>query len=174
MPSSKLHRAPDTSQMEIAGSPGYMAPEQVLDGEVSPRTDVFSLGVILFEIVTGEQPFDDKGLGGILARAHQGGSVPPPSTVASAEVPTVLDVLVRSCLRRDPKERVATAREIAQEIETFLDAERAKLEHQKEAEEALADARHAEATFRSLDAAATALREEAEAESAKVQPWDPH
>ncbi len=97
--------APDiTGEGAIIGTPIYMSPEQATASPVDPRTDLYSLGVILYELVAGRPPFT----GGTLPElvwAHC--SQPPPPLPAT--VPPELDALIQRCLAKRPHERPASA-----------------------------------------------------------------
>jgi serine/threonine protein kinase len=85
----------------VVGSPQYMAPEQVLDGEVSPRSDIYSLGVLLYELLSGEVPFPGRGATQtMMAQIHQ---PPPPLDVPG--LPSEVAALVMRCLEKDPCHR---------------------------------------------------------------------
>jgi formylglycine-generating enzyme required for sulfatase activity len=161
-------------RISSAGSPGYMAPEQAIGERIEARTDVFALGVMLYEILAGAQPFSDRNLAGVLERARVDVDVPPPSVRSpQAPPPGVFDALVMACLSRDTEKRPASARVIADAIDAFLDAERARGEREREARAYVAEGETAHAEHERLEAEAQALRERSEEEIAKLKPWDP-
>ena len=85
----------------VVGSPQYMAPEQVLDGEVSPRSDIYALGVLLYELLSGTVPFPGRGATQtMMAQIHQ----PPPSLDVPG-LPAAVSGLVMRCLEKDPRRR---------------------------------------------------------------------
>jgi len=102
-------------QSFIRGKPSYMAPEQVESGVVTRRADVFSAGVVLWELLTGVRLFraaDDRAtMNAVLACA-----VPAPSSVASA-VPPALDPVLLRALERDPARRFASAEDFLAALE---------------------------------------------------------
>ncbi len=91
----------------LAGTPGYMAPEQLLEAEPEPRTDLFSLGVVFFEMLHHRHPFRSRHLvvapGQIL--------YDEPVSTAPDPIPPALDALVQCMLAKDPDDRLASARE---------------------------------------------------------------
>lgn len=95
----------------LLGTPLYMAPEQVEGGMAMERTDVFALGVILFQIATGCLPYQGDSNEEI-ARARLRGAPPSPCAVRPA-VDRRWDEVIRSCLARDPEERPQDARAVA-------------------------------------------------------------
>ncbi|MTD53609.1 Stk1 family PASTA domain-containing Ser/Thr kinase [Amycolatopsis pithecellobii] len=100
-----------TSSSIILGTVAYLAPEQVTTGLAAERGDVYSAGIVLYEMLTGQAPYTgDTAIS--VAYRHVNDDVPAPSTVTPG-VPPVLDDLVRRATRRDPEARPADA-------ETFL------------------------------------------------------
>jgi Tol biopolymer transport system component len=90
------------------GTPGYMAPEQVRGGVVDPRTDIFALGVLLYEMLAGTPPFKRETAPEILtATLH----VDPPDLPAG--IPDSLQRVIRRCLEKNPAERFQSAEDLA-------------------------------------------------------------
>jgi serine/threonine-protein kinase len=94
------------------GSPKYMAPEQVLGGEISARTDVYALGVMLYEMICGKVPFDRKaGMSTLIAHVNE---KPPPLTERDANLAVTpeMDSIVMRCLEKDPARRYASMKDL--------------------------------------------------------------
>jgi serine/threonine-protein kinase len=95
----------------MLGSPGYMSPEQVRSiKNVDRRTDLWSLGVILYEMLTGENAFDGQTLGEVFSKIREE-DLPAPST-RRADIPADLDHVMQRCLARNRDARYATAAEL--------------------------------------------------------------
>ena len=107
-----LARAVEANSYSVAdgtllGTVAYLAPEQVVTGAADPRADLYALGVVLYELLTGTVPFvGDTPLA--VAYRHVNEDVPPPSSVAP-EVPAAADEVVRAATRREVDERYADA-----------------------------------------------------------------
>ncbi|WP_159716705.1 Stk1 family PASTA domain-containing Ser/Thr kinase [Actinomyces marmotae] len=99
--------ATQTSTGNILGTVAYLAPELITSGASTPRADVYSVGVMLFELLTGEQPFSaDTPIQIAFRNVHE--DIPAPSTRADG-IPAAVDGLVASMTARDPQERLANA-----------------------------------------------------------------
>lgn len=96
---------------EIAGTPQYMAPEQLAGRPASIKSDIYALGLILFEVFTGKRAYDAKTIAG-LKEIHETGTVTTPSTIVPDLDPAVERVILR-CLDKDPDRRPASALTVA-------------------------------------------------------------
>lgn len=96
-------RAPLTAEGTILGTLQYMAPEQLEGKEADPRTDIFSFGATLYEMLTGRKAFDGKSQVSLIAAIvdHD----PPPVSSAQPVSPPLLDHLVKTCLAKNPDKR---------------------------------------------------------------------
>ncbi|MBY0442141.1 MAG: protein kinase [Mycobacteriaceae bacterium] len=104
-----------TSTNIIFGTAAYLSPEQVRDGSTSPRSDVYALGILAYELLTGTTPFTgDSALSVASQRLHT--DVPPPSSVIDG-VPHQFDELVACATSRDPADRYADALEMQNELD---------------------------------------------------------
>jgi serine/threonine-protein kinase len=119
-PMAYQKKVTDTGADFAVGTPGYISPEQVRGDEIDHRSDLYSVGVILFELLTGRLPFTgDETMDVLLAHATE----PPPtfaSLGASSWVPPAIEAVVQSCLAKNPAERPGSARELAERYEAVL------------------------------------------------------
>jgi serine/threonine protein kinase len=107
-----------TDAASTPGTPGYMAPEQVRAGTVDHRSDLFNLGAILCEMLTGSAPFRGRSTGEVLSSILKDDPVEAMETGENFD--PGLSRLLRRCLEKDPNERIQSARDLAFDIETLL------------------------------------------------------
>src|SRR5262249_13822654 len=95
----------------VVGTPMYMAPEQARGADVDHRTDIYALGLILYELLTGKPPFDGTGVD--VARAHVSYATPSMGIrVPTVQVDPLLEALALRLLEKDPAARIQSAREV--------------------------------------------------------------
>ncbi|HET7728746.1 MAG TPA: serine/threonine-protein kinase [Usitatibacter sp.] len=103
----------------LLGSPQYMSPEQISGQALDGRADVFSLGVVLYEMLTGIKPFDATDLTQVLFWVVNMPAKPP--SERRPGLPAVLDYIVARALKKSPDERYPTARELAADLRSCLE-----------------------------------------------------
>ncbi len=100
------------------GSPAYMAPEQLRSMEVDRRADVFSLGVVLYEMLSGKKPFDGDNYSAVITSILTAEA--KPLCDISPEIPVRLSLLVAQMLEKDPDRRVAKMEEAAERLDELM------------------------------------------------------
>ena len=101
-------RAPSSTMLgQLIGTPYYMSPEQILGEPVDPRTDIWSLGVVAYEALTGAKPFEGVTVGAITLAIH---TTSPRLTTLVPELPETIDEWFARACARDPAERFQTVR----------------------------------------------------------------
>lgn len=109
-----LDETPITGTGELFGTPQYMAPERISRSEVGPSADLYSLGVIFYEIATGRLPFEADEVAAFFLK-HLREQPKPPST-HRADIPHPLDQLILRLLAKDPKERPVDAHRVQKDL----------------------------------------------------------
>jgi len=104
----------DSAATPLVGTPAYWCPEQIMGKPQDARSDIFSLGVVLYEMVTGKRPFDADSLQGICGRVLS--STPLPPSHANPSLPAGFDGVVARCLAKDPSARYTTTEALAEEL----------------------------------------------------------
>jgi eukaryotic-like serine/threonine-protein kinase len=104
----------DSKETPLLGSPAYWCPEQIMGKPQDARSDIFSLGVVMYEMVTGHRPFDADSLQGICSRILS--STPLPPSHANPSVPAAFNDLIASCLAKDPAQRCPSAEILAERL----------------------------------------------------------
>ena len=122
-PGNPEHRVPSRADCGLGGTPSYMAPEQMMldaSGKYSGAglncwTDVFLLGGMLHEVLTGDSPYSGPSIGAVLAKVTQCNPVELPDTV-----PVELAAICRKAMAKNPRERFASASEFQKALSDFL------------------------------------------------------
>ena len=117
--------AQQTQAGEILGTPVYMSPEQVMSRPVDGRSDLYSLGVILYELTTGRMPFRGDSLAAIFKAITQ--ETPPEPAIADSSISRGLSELVMKSLNKAPDERFQTGKAMAEALKACLVAGEAKV-----------------------------------------------
>ncbi len=106
-----------TQAGQILGTPNYMSPEQVRGRQIDGRSDQFSLGIILYELVTRERPFGGQNLTTIIYRIINENPIPPRELDSS--IHPGLSYVIQKALAKDPDERYQTCRELAEDLKNY-------------------------------------------------------
>jgi serine/threonine-protein kinase len=116
-----LESAKMTATGVMVGTPNYMSPEQVTGQKVSAASDIFSMGAVLYELLTHRAPFSAESLHNVLFKVVS--EDPPPLAIVAPDLPPALDPILRKALAKEPVDRYQSAQEMAND----LTAVRAKL-----------------------------------------------
>jgi serine/threonine protein kinase/tetratricopeptide (TPR) repeat protein len=98
----------------VMGTPAYMSPEQTSGRPLDHRTDIFSLGVLLYEMATGQRPFEGHSSAELVSAILR--DTPPLVTDMRPDLPGDLARIIRHCLEKDPRSRLQTARDVSNEF----------------------------------------------------------
>lgn len=105
----------EVSRIEgIAGSPSYMSPEQVQSEELTPRSDLYSLGAVMYELLTGYRPFRADNLSKLLHQIVY--ATPPPIHTYRSDLPEELENVVASTMQKEPDKRTVSGNAMAAEL----------------------------------------------------------
>lgn len=104
----------------VLGSPKYMSPEQVTGKAIDRRSDVFSLGVMLYEVLTGQPPFMGENVNAIMYQTLN--AIPAPPSTLNPAVPDMLNFIVAKALAKDVDVRYQDARELANDLRACRDS----------------------------------------------------
>ncbi len=109
------------AQEEIIGSPSYLSPEQITGTMVTPRTDIYSLGVMLYELLIGETPFSGLPPGELIGKHLR--ALLPPLQQRRPDLPLGLDVVIQKATAKSPDQRYPDALSVASAFRSALDIE---------------------------------------------------
>jgi len=144
---------PDPTLGGNPGTPNYMAPEQLFGRGVDARSDIYSLGVILYQMVTGRRPYDASGA--IQLAVAMSKDAPRPPSAFNPDVPPDLEETIMTALEREPENRFQTAREV--DIALRMPGERSGSRSTVRASVFAANFRRRQMRKRAIDAAAIVI-----------------
>jgi hypothetical protein len=101
----------------LMGTPAYLSPEQIQGNAQDTRSDLFSLGIILYQMTTGVQPFSGSSVSAVCAQIVA--IMPPPPSHHNSSLPAAFDRIVMRCLAKDPADRYATAEALGASLYPF-------------------------------------------------------
>ena len=107
----------DTKDTPLLGTPAYWCPEQIMGRAQDARSDLFSLGVVVYEMITGNRPFGSDSLQGICNRILS--STHLPASQANPSIPKAFDEVISALLAKDPAVRLGSAEELAEMLYPF-------------------------------------------------------
>ncbi len=116
------HESTLTAERGILGTPAYMSPEQASGQEVDRRSDIFSFGCVLYQMLTGRRPFEGDSQISVLAAILE--KEPPPASEVAAGLPRELDRILARCLRKDPERRFQHMDDVRIALEEIRDESR--------------------------------------------------
>jgi serine/threonine protein kinase/outer membrane protein OmpA-like peptidoglycan-associated protein len=119
-----------TEPGQILGTPKYMSPEQIRGLEVDARSDIFGLGVVLYEMLTGHPPFDGSTVSDIIASVLR--SSPAPVRDLVSELPVQIDSILDRALDKDPHSRYQTMRRLLYDLEKVQNAQKPAIPDENE------------------------------------------
>ena len=111
---SELPTVTKTQAGRIVGTAAYMSPEQAEGKRIDHRSDMFSMGTILYEMLTGQRPFKGEGQASILSSILR--DTPPSVTTLNSDCPRELSRIVKRCLVKDPDDRYQSAKDLRNEL----------------------------------------------------------
>jgi serine/threonine protein kinase len=98
----------------VMGTPAYLSPEQIKGEKQDQRSDIFSLGVVLYEMVTGIRPFAGTSLPAVCAQILEANPIPP--SKCNSAFPQIFDRIIARCLAKDPRDRYQSGEEMARDL----------------------------------------------------------
>lgn len=103
-----------TRSDRVLGTPAYLSPEQIQGQKQDGRSDLFSLGIVLYEMITGVRPFEGNSLGEVCAQILTSEPVPP--SKRNSALPTAFDRILARCLAKNPEQRYQSGNDLARAL----------------------------------------------------------
>jgi serine/threonine-protein kinase len=102
----------------VLGTPFYMSPEQVAGKKVDGRSDIFSLGVVLFEMLTGKKPFDSDDLTSLMYKIAR--EQHPAARSINPRIPQIVEKIIDKAMEKDPEKRYQKAGQMAEHLRKVI------------------------------------------------------
>ncbi len=162
-----------TRHGEVIGTPGYMPPELALGNldEVDERSDIYSLGAILYEILTLRPPYTGRDARAIIRKMLRERVVPPRKRAPARNIAPELEEIAMRCLAKDIEQRYPTVLELHGALQAFLDGALEQERQKREARRHIAEARAHVDAYHTHHRAAERLLGEVEAHRLRLAPW---
>jgi eukaryotic-like serine/threonine-protein kinase len=164
--------SPPPNQTDAGGTPGYMAPE-VLQGNwdvVDQRADLFAVGVMLYEVLTGKQPFEGRNVAEIYISTWE--RAPARPTAINPSAPLLVEDLCLELLAKDPAARPKSADDVASRIEEFLEGAKEKERRAEEAHRLCERAKEPVARYQQFEHERVRLHTQAKTLLKLLRGWD--
>lgn len=113
-----MEQAGVTSTGAVIGTPAYVSPEQAKGEKIDPRSDLYTVGIVFYEMLTGAAPFESETVVGLLLKRIQERPIPP--IERNKEIPQALSDIVLKCMTVDREQRYQTAEEIERDLQGWL------------------------------------------------------
>lgn len=158
----------------VQGTPTYMAPEQAagdLD-RLSPRTDVYALGAILYELLTLKPPFEGENVDARLKAVLSAELIPPRQRAPNQEIPVELEEICLKCLSRDPENRFTSALELYTALESYLEGTLALERRRQEAARCVNFGMTLAHEYEQLIPQHDRLKEQTRRQEREIAPWE--
>ncbi|MFW5696332.1 MAG: protein kinase domain-containing protein [Phototrophicaceae bacterium] len=107
-----------TAHGMVIGTPAYLSPEQAQGMKLDHRTDIYSLGIVLYEMATGQLPFNADDIGALLLQQVK--QPPPPPRLIVSELPTALETVIIKCLEKNPSRRYQSCSALSTALDTVM------------------------------------------------------
>ena len=115
---AKIIGTDTTSKGELIGTPSYLAPEVLHGGDARPESDLFSLGVVFYQLLTGQKPFKGDSIAAVLSSLLNAHPIPP--SKLNPDIPPFLDTIVLRLLAKDPADRYRTAMALVGDLKRLI------------------------------------------------------
>jgi serine/threonine protein kinase/DNA-binding CsgD family transcriptional regulator len=107
-----------TAHGMVIGTPAYLSPEQAQGLPLDPRTDIYSLGIVLYELATGQLPFNADDIAALLLQQVK--QVPPPPRLVAPEIPVALETVILKALEKNPVRRFQSCKALAAALDSVI------------------------------------------------------
>jgi serine/threonine protein kinase/formylglycine-generating enzyme required for sulfatase activity len=162
---------PATVMGIVLGTPGYMSPEQIRGEPLDARSDLFAIGAILYQVLTGQKPFQGKEAEQLLEATVY--TIPKRPRQLSSSCPLLLDELCMKLLSKKVSERPETADDVAIELESYLEGSKEKEKRAQEAERSVEHAKNLLRRYHTLGEEALQLENAARRILEPLKTYDP-